>query len=70
MLYHKEAFAMAMAQLYLPSGVDMAARKSYNGMSIRLTRSYDVNNDKLPTRLDVLFGWAAQRKEWACRLIG
>lgn len=70
MLYHKEAFAMAMGQLYLPSGVDMAARKSYNGMSIRLTRSYDVNNDKLPTRLDVLFGWAAQRKEWAARLIG
>lgn len=70
MLFHEEAFAMAMGQLYLPSGVDMAARKSYNGFSIRLTRSYDVNNDKLPTRLDVLFGWAAQRKEWAVRLIG
>lgn len=68
--YHKEAFAMAMGNLYLPSGVDMAARKSYNGFSIRLTRSYDVNNDKLPTRLDVLFGWAAQRKEWAVRVIG
>lgn len=70
MLFHEEAFAMAMGQLYLPSGVDMAARKSYNGFSIRLTRSYDVNNDKLPTRLDVLFGWAAQRPEFACRLIG
>lgn len=68
--YHKEAFAMAMGSLYLPSGVDMAARKSYNGFSIRMTRSYDVNNDKLPTRLDVLFGWAAQRKEWATRIIG
>jgi hypothetical protein len=70
MLYHSDAFAFAMAELYLPSGVDMSSRKSYNGFSIRMTRAYDVNNDKLPCRLDVLFGWATARKEWACRLIG
>lgn len=70
MLFHREAFAMAMANLYLPSGVDMAARKSYNGLSMRMTRAYDVNNDKLPCRLDVLYGWVTARPDFACRLIG
>jgi hypothetical protein len=70
LLFHPDAFAFAMAQLYLPDGVDKAARKSYNGLSIRMVRAYDVNNDKLPTRLDVLFGWQTARKEWACRVIG
>jgi hypothetical protein len=70
MAFHRDAFAFAMGQLYLPDGVDKAARKSYNGMSIRMVRSYDVNNDKLPTRLDVLFGWTTARAAWACRVIG
>lgn len=70
MAFHRDAFGFAMGQLYLPDGVDMASRKSYNGMSIRMVRAFDINNDKLPTRLDVLFGWTTARKEWACRVIG
>lgn len=71
LVYHEDAFALAMADLYMPSGaVDMAAKKSYNGFSMRMVRAYDVNNDKLPTRLDVLFGWATLRPEHACRVIG
>ena len=70
LVYHEDAFAMAMGDLYMPSGVDMASKKSLDGMSIRFTRAYDVNNDKLPSRLDVLFGWAVLRAEHACRVIG
>lgn len=70
MAFHRDAFAFAMGQLYLPDGVDKAARKSYKGMSIRMVRAYDISLDKLPTRLDVLFGWTVARKEWACRVIG
>lgn len=70
MLFHKEAFVMAMGQLPMVGGTDMCARKSYDGMSMRLVRAYDVNNDKLPTRLDVLFGWVTARPEFAVRLIG
>lgn len=70
MIFHKEAFVMAMGQLPMVGGTDMCARKSYNGMSMRLVRAYDVNNDKLPTRLDVLFGWEVARPEFAVRLIG
>lgn len=70
MLFHKEAFVMAMGQLPSVGGTDMCARKSYDGMSMRMVRAYDVNNDKLPTRLDVLFGWVTARPDFACRLIG
>lgn len=68
--YHEDAFALAMADLYLPSNQEFSAKKSYNGFSMRLVRAYDVNNDKLPTRLDVLFGWATLRPEHAVRIIG
>ena len=71
-LHHKDAFTLAMADLPLPQGTDMAARVSDDqlGMSIRLIRDYDINNDKFPCRLDVLYGWAALRPELACRIQG
>jgi len=70
--FHKDAFTLAMADLPLPQGTDMAARVSDDqlGMSIRLIRDYDITTDKFPCRLDVLYGWAALRPELACRLQG
>ena len=72
LLHHKDAFTLAMADLPLPQGTDMAARVSDDqlGMSIRLIRDYDINNDKFPCRLDVLYGWASLRPELACRVQG
>jgi hypothetical protein len=68
--HHKDAFTLAMADLPLPQGTDMAARVSDDqlGMSIRLIRDYDISTDKFPCRLDVLFGWATLRPELACRV--
>jgi hypothetical protein len=70
--FHRDAFTLAMADLPLPQGTDMAARVSDDqlGMSIRLIRDYDITTDKFPCRLDVLFGWAALRPELACRIQG
>jgi hypothetical protein len=70
--FHRDAFTLAMADLPLPQGTDMAARVSDDqlGMSIRLIRDYDITTDKFPCRLDVLFGWAALRPELACRVQG
>jgi hypothetical protein len=67
---HKDAFTLAMADLPLPKGTDMAARVSDDqlGMSIRMIRDYDITTDKFPCRLDVLFGWATLRPELACRI--
>ena len=69
-LFHKDAFALATADLVLPKGVDMAAREVYDGISVRLVRQYDINNDNIVARIDVLYGWLSLRKELACRIIG
>jgi hypothetical protein len=65
--YHKDAFAFATADLVMPSGVDFSARKVLDGISIRIVRQYDINGDKFPCRLDVLYGWKTIRPELAVR---
>lgn len=66
--FHEDSFVLATADLPLPGGVDMASRASDKqlGLSIRLIRQYDINTDKWPCRLDVLYGWAALQPETAC----
>lgn len=66
--FHKDAFAFASADLVMPKGVDFSAREVMDGISIRIVRQYDINNDNLPCRLDVLYGYKAIRPELACRL--
>lgn len=66
--YHKSAFRMVSVPLVTPSGTDMAAQKTHEGMTIRVIRDYDVLTDKLIMRLDFLGGIAAVRPEWACRI--
>jgi len=66
--YHPEAFTLATADLVMPGGVDMAARASSDGIAMRVVRQYDINNDVLPCRVDVLYGYAAIRPQLACRL--
>ena len=67
--YHKDAFAFATADLVMPGGVDFAAREVMDGVSMRIVRQYDINNDKFPARLDVLFGFKTIRPELACRIL-
>lgn len=68
MLYHEEAFAFATADLVMPNGVDFSAREVMDGISMRIVRQYDINNDKFPARLDVLYGYKTLRPQFACRL--
>lgn len=67
-VYHKNAFTFATADLIMPNGTDMAARKVQDGISLRLVRQYDINTDRLPCRIDVLYGYTAIRPQMACRL--
>ncbi len=67
--FHKDAFAFATADLVMPSGVDFSAREVMDGISMRVVRQYDINNDKFPTRLDVLYGYKTIRPELACRIL-
>ena len=66
--YHPDAFTFATADLVMPGGVDMASRASKDGLSIRVVRQYDINNDVFPCRLDILYGYAAIRPQLAVRL--
>lgn len=69
-LMHKNAFTLAMADLDLPEGVHFAGRAAdkETGISIRIVRQYTINNDAIPTRIDVLYGWSTLYPEWACRI--
>jgi hypothetical protein len=67
--YHPDFATFATADLVMPGGVDMAARAQKDGLSIRVVRQYDINNDVLPCRLDILYGYAAIRPQLAVRLI-
>jgi hypothetical protein len=68
LLYHEDAFTFATADLIMPGGVDFARREVMDGISMRIVRQYDINNDNLPCRLDVLYGYKTLRPQLACRL--
>lgn len=68
MVFHRDAFAFATADLLMPRGVDFSAREVYDGVSMRIVRQYDINNDKFPTRVDVLYGYKTIRPQLACRI--
>lgn len=72
MAYHRDAFTLASADLELPDGVHFAGRAAdkQTGLSIRVVRQYTINNDAIPTRLDVLYGWASLYRELAVRIAG
>jgi len=70
LIYHKDAITFATADLLLPQGVDMASRAVHNGISLRVVRQYDINNDRMPCRIDVLYGYSTIRPQMACRMWG
>jgi len=70
LVYHKDAITFATADLLMPQGVDMASRQVHNGISMRIVRQYDINNDRLPCRIDVLYGYSTIRPQMAVRMWG
>jgi hypothetical protein len=68
LLYQKDAFAFATADLQMPRGVDFAAREVMDGISMRIVRDYDISTDRFPCRIDVLYGFRTLRPQLAVRL--
>ena len=68
--FHKECFTLAMRPLEIPSSAVYGARESYNGLSVRVMKAYDINEDVEVLRFDVLYGTLCQRPEMGCRIIG
>jgi hypothetical protein len=72
LVYNKEAFVCAMADLVLPRGLWVAERirNEKLGISVRMLKDSDIINDVYPCRLDTAHGWSAVRQELAGRVCG
>lgn len=68
--YHEDAFAFVTADLIRPEGCDFMAMETLDGIRLRVARQWDVNNDNLPCRVDILYGHKTLRPELACRITG
>jgi hypothetical protein len=68
LMYHKDAFTFATAELPMMGGAHSCAVKTWDGISVRVWQDTDIVNDELLTRIDILYGYAAIRPAWACRI--
>lgn len=66
--FTRDAFGLVTVPKELPEGVDFKAREMYRNVSMRIVRAYDVNNDVMPCRVDIMYGTACFYPEMACRL--
>lgn len=62
---HKSAFKMVTVPLYAPTGVDMVASETVDGITVNIVRDYDQKTRKIITRYDVLYAFDDVRPEWS-----
>ena len=75
LMYHKEAYQFITADLPLMDDAHKCVRRGpiagdKGNLSLRVWMGSDIRNDELLLRLDILYGMAALRPEWGCRVIG
>ena len=70
LVFHRDAFTFATADLKLPRNQEMASRKVVDGISMRIWEGADIVNDSFPTRSDVLYGYVATYPQLATRAWG
>lgn len=68
LMYHKEAYQFITADLPLMDDANKCVRRSQDGLSLRVWQASDIRNDELLMRIDILYGMAALRPQWGCRI--
>lgn len=68
LMYHKDAFSFVTADLPLMDDAHRCVRRTQDGLSMRVWEASDIINDQRLMRLDILYGWAVLKPEWACRI--
>lgn len=69
--WHKDAFVLGCVDLIDVSQYGAwGARKSHNGLSIRVARQYSISTDQVAARADILYGHATPYPEQANVVIG
>lgn len=69
LVFHENAFAFVTRPLAAPAGVE-SYTTSYNGISLRVTRGYDMKYKKETISMDVLYGYKTMYPELAVRVLG
>ena len=70
LMYHPDAYQFVTGDLPMMDDAQKCVVKEKDGISIRVWMGSDIRNDELLMRLDILYGMAALRPEWGCRVIG
>jgi hypothetical protein len=68
LMYHKDAYTFVTAELPLMADASSCVRKTFDGLSMRVWQASDIRNDEQLTRIDILYGYAAIRPQWGCRI--
>lgn len=66
--FHRDAFIFASVDLEDVSQYGAwGSRRRFENISMRIARQYDINNDNVPCRIDILWGGCASYPELAVR---
>ena len=71
--FHKQCFALACVDLedvskYGAWGARISDKQL--GISMRIARQYQIGTDAVPSRIDILYGWATPRPQAGVRIYG
>ena len=66
-VWHPDAISMVNFPMEVPNGMDMASQVTYEGVSLRFVRGFDIINNRRICRFDMLFGTTVNRPEWVVR---
>jgi len=69
LVFHPNAFALVSVPVAMPANV-WGARETYNNVSIRVVKQYDIDADEEIIRLDILYGVKTLYPELCCRMTG
>ena len=69
LVFHQNAFAFVTRPLTAPAGVESYVT-SYNGISLRVVRGYNMQYKKEMLSMDVLYGYKTMYPELAVRVLG
>lgn len=70
MIFHKDAFHLAVVPMEMPEGAAFKARINEDGISVRVVSGYGITDDISTWRFDVLYGVTPVRPGLAVRLNG
>lgn len=68
-VFHQNAFAFVTRPLQAPAGVE-SYTTTYNGITVRVCRGYDMQHKKEMISADVLYGYKTMYPELAVRVLG